>query len=45
MSQALKLLLAFAVFLGGITVAHGTLNLGWVDVRREVLRVGHLPVT
>jgi len=46
MSQVTRLLLAFALFLGGITIAHGALNLGWLEAEeRELLKVGHLPVT
>lgn len=46
MSQAARILLAFATFLGGITLAHGYLNLGWGEAGdRPRLTVGHLPVT
>tara|TARA_R110002126_G_scaffold27665_4_gene92801 strand:- start:4014 stop:4154 length:141 start_codon:yes stop_codon:yes gene_type:complete len=46
MSQAARIFLAFAVFLAGITLAHGFLNLGWGDASdRPRLTVGHLPVT
>ena len=46
MSQVSRLFLAFALFLGAITIAHGALNLGWLDAKeRELLKVGHLPVT
>lgn len=46
MSQALRVLLAFAAFLTAITFAHGAMNLGWFDAsRRDQLVVGHLPVT
>ncbi len=45
MSQSVRLLTAFVLFLGGITLAHGVLNLAWLEEPREKLFVGHLPVT
>jgi hypothetical protein len=46
MSQATRILLAFATFLVGVTLAHGILNLGWGEGGdRPRLTVGHLPVT
>lgn len=45
MSQAARILTAFLLFLAGITLAHGALNLGWFEKGRKQLRVGHLPVT
>lgn len=46
MSQAAKIALGFAVTVGGLTLAHGYLNLGWFkDRARAELIVGHLPVT
>lgn len=46
MSQAFRILLAFAVFLTAITFAHGVMNLDWFkDTSRKQLVVGHLPVT
>jgi hypothetical protein len=46
MSQASKLMFGFLLFLGGVTVLHGTLNLGWLVSRsRAQMTIGHLPVT
>lgn len=45
-SQALKIVLALSTFLVGITLAHGIVNLGWMEgSERSRLTVGHLPVT
>lgn len=45
MSQASKIILCFLVFLCAITVAHGVLNLAWLEEKRAQLSVAHLPVT
>lgn len=46
MSQAFRILLAFAAFLVAITLAHGLMNLHWFQGSgRKQLIVGHLPVT
>jgi hypothetical protein len=46
MKLSTRILLAFAVFLTGITFLHGGLNHGWFEDRvRARLVVAHLPVT
>jgi len=46
MSQAFRILFAFAVLLTVLTFVHGTQNLEWFrDDGREQLVVAHLPVT
>lgn len=46
MSQAFRIILAFALFLTVLTVVHGTRNLEWFrDDGREQLVIAHLPVT
>jgi hypothetical protein len=46
MKLSTRILLAFALFLTGITFLHGGLNHGWFEERvRARLVVAHLPVT
>ena len=46
MKLSTRILLAFGLFLGGITFLHGGLNHGWfADQSRDRLTVAHLPVT
>ena len=46
MSQALRILLAFFLFLFGVTFLHGWMNLDWFQGDgRKSLTVAHLPVT
>ena len=46
MKLSTRIVLAFGLFLGGITFLHGGLNHGWfADRTRPRLTVAHLPVT
>ena len=46
MKLSTRILLAFALFLAGITLLHGGLNHGWfTDRTRARLTIAHLPVT